>query len=735
MNGPDENRQDPASGSRDIQRRRRADDRRPERRLSEKPPRNLFAELKRRNVIRMAGLYLVGSWLVVQVVGTVLPMFAAPEWIARSVVIVLAIGFVPAIVLSWVFELTADGLLLDSGVQASANPSPLKTARRMDRAIILILAAALLYFAIDKFVIAPDREATQVADVKDQPKPVEHVAVVIDPRSIAVLPFENLSSDPDNAYFAVGIQDEILTRLAKIGSLKVISRTSTQHYDAKPGNLPEIALELGVAHIVEGSVQRIGAAVHINVQLIRAATDEHLWAESYDRQLDDVFGVEGEVARAIAVQLDATLSGAETAELGVQPTLNAQAYDAYLHGIALAYRADGFAPNTTAAIAALEQAVRLDPEFALAWALLSREHAFAYWVFDPSFIHKEGARKALEKTMRLAPDAVETISAHGYYRYWVDRDRAAAKLIFERLRAGWPNDGEATYALAAIARRDGHWEDAVRLFARANEIDPRNVQSLTEAAFTLIAMRKPAAAKKIIDRALNVAPDDPGVLAVEVLRLQEEGKLEEAQRVLDHVRIDQGNEQLVSPYVINAILLRRYSPAIALVESQLEDPKSLGVSLGNYLSSLGDLQRAAGDASAARRAYENSLVAYRKAQADDPDFANFEAGVAMVEAGLGHKQEALRSARRGVQLMPSSADALLGPVFEETLARVHARFGDIDTAFEILQRLIDLPYEGSPPITPATLRLDPDWDTLRVDPRFDALLSKGERVMQAGREP
>src|SRR5213080_3809306 len=284
---------------------------------------NFFTELKRRNVIRFAGLYLVGSWLLVQVASTVLPMFGAPEWLPRSVVILLALGFLPALIFSWVFELTPEGLKRDEDVKPEESIAP-QTARRMNRTIIAVLLLALAYFAFDKFVLAPRR----VAGPHDFPAGASA-------KSIAVLPFDNLSDDKSNAYFAEGIQDEILTRLSKIAALKVISRTSTQQYQSKPGNLSEIAKQLGVAHVLEGSVQKSGESVRVNVQLIKAEGDTHLWAESYNRKLDDVFGVEGEVASAIADQLNAKLSGTEQKAVTDKPTQNTAAYDAYLRGLAI----------------------------------------------------------------------------------------------------------------------------------------------------------------------------------------------------------------------------------------------------------------------------------------------------------------------------------------------------------------------------------------------------------------
>ena len=333
---------------------------------------NFFAELKRRNVIRMTGLYLVGAWLIVQVAGTVLPMFGAPEWLPRTIVVLLAIGFVPAVILSWVFELTPQGLKRENDVAPERSIAP-QTGRRMDRTIIVVLVLALGYFAFDKFVLTPRREAALVSSAL----PNESKSV-INTKSIAVLPFENRSEDKANAYFADGIQDEILTRLSKIADLKVISRTSTQHYKSAPENLSEIARQLGVAHILEGSVQKSGDAVRVNVQLIKAANDSHLWADTFDRKLTDIFSVESEVAKAIADQLRAKLTGQEEQVIAAKPTENVEAYDAYLRGLAYWLKPGYTLANALSAQKYLKEAVRLDPKFALAWALLSYTDALGY---------------------------------------------------------------------------------------------------------------------------------------------------------------------------------------------------------------------------------------------------------------------------------------------------------------------------------------------------------------------
>src|SRR5262245_32217034 len=289
-------------------------------------PRNLFAELKRRNVIRMAGLYLVGAWLVVQVAGTVLPMFGGPEWLPRTIVVLLAIGFVPALIFSWVFEITPAGLKREEEVERGQSITP-QTGRRMDRIIIVVLVLALGYFAFDKFVLMPRREPALVANsVPNESKSA------VNAKSIAVLPFENLSEDKANAYFADGVMDEILTNLARIADLKVISRTSVMQYKSGVArNLRKVGEELGVAHVVEGSVQRSANKIRVNAQLVDARNDAHLWAQTYDRDLADVFAIQSEIAKAIAEQLQAKLSPNEKKAIEQPPTTDVTAFDLYTH--------------------------------------------------------------------------------------------------------------------------------------------------------------------------------------------------------------------------------------------------------------------------------------------------------------------------------------------------------------------------------------------------------------------
>src|SRR5437762_3614296 len=323
---------------------------------------SFFDELKRRNVVRMAGLYLVGAWLLVQVAGTVLPMFGAPDWLPRSIVILLAIGFLPALIFSWIFELTPQGLKRDEDVPPEESIAP-RTARRMNRIIIAVLVLALGYFAFDKFVLTSRRAA-----FPDEAR----FANSIPAKSIAVLPFENLSDDKGAAYFADGIQDEILTKLASIGDLKVISRTSTARYKSKPEDLRTVSQQLGVATVLEGSVQKAADKVRINVQLIDARADSHLWAKTYDRDIKDVFAVESEVAQEIADSLQAKLSPVEASTLATAPTKDPAAHDLFLKGEHEERLAESSlkVESYDQAAAWYQQAIARDPNFALAMARL-----------------------------------------------------------------------------------------------------------------------------------------------------------------------------------------------------------------------------------------------------------------------------------------------------------------------------------------------------------------------------
>src|SRR5262249_24849495 len=411
-------------------------------------------------------------------------------------------------------------------------------------------------------------------------------------KSIAVLPFENFSDDKSNAYFAEGIQDEILTRLSKVAALKVISRTSTQKYKSAPDNLREVGQQLGVANLLEGSVQKAGNAVHINVQLIKAATDEHLWAESYDRELQNIFGVEGEVAGAIADQLNAKLSGIEKRDLGARPTKNPDAYDAYLRGLAFASGVEDFRTALAKSVQAFETAVQLDPEFALAWAHLPRQYGLMFINnIDVTPQRRDLARKALDMAMKFGPDLIETQLAGGFYKYFFERDFEGAKVQFEAIRRQYPNNAVAAEYLGGMARRLGQWEKSAEFYAQAMELDPQNIFLLVDAAITDLARRDVAAAQKHLGRARDLSPENSTIISFLAISFQLTGDLAQAQAVLDTVHPKPGDSTYVGTATTNAILSPKYHSAIPLLKAQLEHPEALGSAVGSFENSLGDVER------------------------------------------------------------------------------------------------------------------------------------------------
>ena len=681
---------------------------------------SFFAELKRRNVYKVAAAYAVVAWLLIQGASIVLPTFEAPSWTMKVLLIVLAIGFPGAVIFAWAFEITPEGIKLESEIKPGESITK-HTGRKLVgiTVVLAVIAVSLLVFQLlrNKGAASSTNSGVTQAVVRGA------TSVLIPEKSIAVLPFENLSSDKENAYFADGIQDEILTRLSKIAALKVISRTSTQKYKSAPDNLREVGKQLGVANILEGSVQKISNAAHINVQLIHAATDEHLWAESYNRRLDDVFAVEGEVAGAIAEQLNAKLSGSEKQELAAKPTSNSEAYDAYLRGLAFIQNADLLNTDLRSAVESFETAVRLDANFGLGWARLSNAHSSLFFNYDTSAARRDAARTTLDKALRLEPNLLETQLAEAYYHYFVERDYDRARQIFEQIRSRAPNNSEASRALALIARRQGRWDESLTRFHEASELDPRNLRTLVWCADTYIALRQFPAALKSCDRALAIAPTDGSALGRKAAIYQAMGQLEEADAVLAKIGANLSDALVVGTAAYQLVLQHRYPAAIALLQSSLAKISAAAVvERFGGLSALGDVQRFAGDAANARGSYSQALELGEAGLRIQPDNAFLVAGVAAINAGLGNKDVAIKEAEHAMELLPASKDALFGPALEEAKARVLACLGEKDGAIAALQHLLTTPYgTNSPPITPALLRLDPSWDPLREDPRFQKL--------------
>jgi serine/threonine protein kinase/Tfp pilus assembly protein PilF len=548
-------------------------------------------------------------------------------------------------------------------------------------------------------------------------------------RSIAVLPFENRSEDKANAYFAEGIQDEILTRLSKIADLKVISRTSTLHYKSAPENLAEIGKQLGVAHILEGSVQRSGDGVRVNVQLIKAANDSHLWADTFDRKLTDIFSVESEVAKAIADQLRAKLTGQEEQVIAAKPTDNVDAYDAYLRGLAYTLKAGTTATNFLGAQKNLREAVRLDPKFALAWALLSYADASGYLsqTLQPTVALREEARQAAETALTLQPNLGEALLAKGRYYYACLKDYDTAVRYFEQARQFLPNNSRIPESLAQVARRRGQWDRIESYLNEAERLDPRDVNQLSVHAHSYGFQRRFSEALRKLDQILNITPDDVDIIAVKANIAQAEGDLPRASALLAPLHPDAADESnVLETQVYQAILERRPAPMIARLKEILAKPdQALGYANGAVRFSLGWAQEVAGEHAAAQETWRQARSELEPFLKEQPENSILIGYLALINRGLGDKATALALAERGMAMRPIEQDALEGSARIETFARVAAGTGEPDRAIAALQKLLSIPGAGnlaeSMPLTPALLRLDPMFDPLRNDPRFQAL--------------
>jgi TolB-like protein/class 3 adenylate cyclase/Tfp pilus assembly protein PilF len=564
---------------------------------------------------------------------------------------------------------------------------------------LIVVGASAFFFAT--------RTAFRNITARGQP------ASSVSEKSIAVLPFQNLSDDKSNAYFTDGIQDEILTRLSKIAELKVISRTSTQKYNSTPENLREIGQQLGVAHFLEGSVQKVANAVHVNVQLIRAATAEHLWAESYNRKLDDVFGVEGEVANAIADQLNAKLTGAEQKAVAEKPTQNAAAYDVYLRAVAID---NALTLDTTKRAADLyAEAVRLDPQFALAWARLAVARSQLYFNgIDLDNNSSAAVKEAADRAMSLQPELGEAWLAQGVYRYRVLRDFKGALQSYEEALRRLPNSAFVLQQMAHLERRLGQADVAQKHYQAAAQLDPRNIGIFLTLADTFQSVRRYDEARALLDRALEMAPGNEAALGVKALTFQEEGRLNEAAEILAKAPANSQDEALTFARAAQFYNERRFDAAIVQIQQHTpaafaNDPLTMTL--------LGYCQKFAGHSDEARGTFMRAAVAMKPTPNSVVviDARKLPCYLAWVYAGLGEKEKALQQARHAISDYDN--DALVKPFAEASLAIVQAQTGDIDSAIAALPHLLEMP-NGE---TCGDLQTNPLWDPLRQDPRFQKL--------------
>ncbi len=681
---------------------------------------SFWKELRRRHIIRIAAVYAATGWLVLQLGAIVFPALHAPAWCLPVLIGFVALGFPVALVLAWAFEVTPEGVRRTEVAEAATPQNRRRVGQALNIAIIVILAAAV---GVLTWRLAGRDSARHPALAIKAEAPVPSTAIPA--KSIAVLPFENLSTDKGNGYFADGIQDLILSKLAEIGGLTVISRTSTMRYQSHPEDLKAIGRQLGVANLLEGSVQKAGDQVLVNVQLIDARTDHHLWAKSYTRTLNNVFGVEGEVAEKVAAALKQTLDPAEQARVTAAPTHNAAAYDAYLHGLSLGTNRGLSGSVDLKIAAAFQRAVKLDPSFSAAWArLASIDSQLHFYLIDYTPARLAQAKAALERAQSLAPDAIATKIAAGDYAYYGHYDYAKALALYHEVLKLSPSNAYALASIGYVERRQGHWQRAIDYLERSLALDPRNVNTLASLAWSIACLHRYAKATKLLREALAISDGDSSLTGFLAWIYQSEGRLEESGKLLSAVKISPADTNDFQSFVNQALWTRRYPDAIRLLRETLASGTRLSpTARGHYYQRLGFSEQLAGNRDAARRAYMQAIAALRAAPGKSPLVLVRRA---LVQAGLGRKAAALASIRQSKTSTPGKYDAFERPILDVFLAEVQTQLDEPSQAIATLRGVLAMPLgsNASLLVTPASLRLNPVWDPLRKEPAFQALIKQ-----------
>ncbi len=685
-------------------------------------PLSFFAELRRRNVYKAAVAYAVFSWLLIQFATQVFPFFEIPSWAVRLVILLLILGTPIVVFFAWAFEITPEGIKRTEEVPPGKSITH-RTGRKLMVGIAIIVALALAMEAFHLARRTPLRGSGKSAQAES----------VVPEKSIAVLPFENLSDEKNNAYFADGIQDDVLTSLAKIQDLKVISRTSTLLYGGKETpNLRTIRRELGVASVLEGSVRRAGNRVLVNVQLVNTASGGYLWAERYDRTLADSLSLQGELATEIASALRATLSPREKALMETKPTDNPDAYLFYLRARIHHTRQSARLQDLLAAEQLYEEAIALDQNFALAHARLSETVSRIHHWYQPTSARAAKARREAETALRLRPHLGEGRLALGLCRYWAEGNYEAGLREFAAAAKALPNDSAPELYIASIRRRQGRWSEAVVGFRRALEIDPRNAEIALQLANCYFFLRDWVTAREAWDRAVVLQPDElyPRRFRAYVDFLAF-GNPASYKAVLAGAPAAADSEGLISLSRWNVSLMERDFDAaeravdgcpVAAIAAVSGPPIPKSYLQGCIALARGDSERAKNYLELARSTFETEVNA-------SPDNAERHAYLGLVYAFRGRKDDAIREGRRAVELKPESRDALDGAQIAGFLALIYARTGQNDAALSLIQRLLSTPAavdDFQESITLTDLRLRWEWDPLRADPRFQAIVAGPE---------
>ena len=658
-----------------------------------------FEEVKRRKVYRVAAAYIIAAGGIIQLASATFPAWELPNWALRLVILLVLVGFPIALILAWAFDITAQG------IRATPDTTAPRTRRR--RNVIMLIATGVVISAATGFFLLP-RVAAHKVD-----------------KSIAVLPFENLSDEKENAYFADGIQDDVLTNLSKISDLRVISRTSVMQYRGRPTNLREIGKALGVSNILEGSVRRSGNRVRLNVQLIDANTDEHVWANDYDRDVTDVFAIQSDLAREIANALQAKLSPAEKSQMTRKPTENGEAYLAFVEAHNLSCAMEDLT-KLKQSEQLYQRAIELDPNFALALARYSQLESWMVRTHDASSDHREKARTLAERALQLQPDLPEAHLALGFSYYYGDNNYEVALKEFEIAQRALPNESEVYLAIGAIQRRQGKWAESTANLEKAVSLNPKDSWPLQNLAFNYQMLRNFDAANKTIDRALQIDPQGISLWGIKAkLAIGEKGDLSVGEKLLEKAKsFPMSSEERLKMIGGQANLLlaqRKYQEVLQLGATVPDDTfAAVPGSLAYKYFPLGIAHKALGDDAAARMAFLKAKNILEEQLKQKPDDAELRVQFAKLLAWLGEKDAAVAEAQRAIDLQPESKDAFEGPQIAEQVAQVYTILGDNARAIELLDELLSRPSE----VTSQSLKLDPAWDPLRNDPAFQALFAK-----------
>jgi TolB-like protein/Tfp pilus assembly protein PilF len=658
-----------------------------------------FEEVKRRKVYRVAAAYIIAAGGIIQLASATFPAWELPNWALRLVILLVLVGFPIALILAWAFDITAQG------IRATPDTTAPRTRRR--RNIIMLIATGVVISAATGFFLLP-RVAAHKVD-----------------KSIAVLPFENLSDEKENAYFADGIQDDVLTNLSKISDLRVISRTSVMQYRGRPTNLREIGKALGVSNILEGSVRRSGNKVRVNVQLIDANTDEHVWANDYDGDVTDVFALQTDLAQKIANELRAKLSPSEKERMERKPTENGEAYLAFVEAHNLSCAMEDLT-KLKQSEQLYQRAIELDPNFALALARYSQLESWMVRTHDASSDHREKARTLAERALQLQPDLPEAHLALGFSYYYGDNNYEVALKEFEIAQRALPNESEVYLAIGAIQRRQGKWAESTANLEKAVSLNPKDSWPLQNLAFNYQMLRNFDAANKTIDRALQIDPQGISLWGIKAkLAIGEKGDLSVGEKLLEKAKsFPMSSEERLKMIGGQANLLlaqRKYQEVLQLGATVPDDTfAAVPGSLAYKYFPLGIAHKALGDDAAARMAFLKAKNILDEQLKQKPDDAELRVQLAKLLAWLGEKDAAVAEAQRAIDLQPESKDAFEGPQIAEQVAQVYTILGDNARAIELLDELLSRPSE----VTSQSLKLDPAWDPLRNDPAFQALFAK-----------